>query len=139
MPQLCRLDDNSNAYTVQFDVALLEPVREAYRRSIANTLASPRHAQLLAGGEQVDRPMPATRGAWYAFSYGKAPLLWISCNNAASYRLFHGFFDALGIEQQVRELVDVEHRVMVYCGFFVVGNHSPEPVWHEDYVPGANA
>ena len=48
-------------------------------------------------------------------------------------------FESLDIADDVRKLIDLKHRVIVYSGFFVVGNHMPEETWHVDYLEGANA
>jgi hypothetical protein len=45
----------------------------------------------------------------------------------------------LNIDETVKKLVDCDDNIVLYSGFFVVGNHSAKEFWHMDYADGANA
>jgi len=72
-------------------------------------------------------------------SYGTYPLLWLSCNAPDVYGIYRRFFDGLQIETPLKELVDHASSIVMYCGFFVIGDRAPGHLWHTDYFPGANA
>jgi len=136
--KLDQIAPDVNAYTFTFDGSLLGEIRSMYERLAAETLNDPENAHLLAGGRKVELELGSGEERLYATSFGEAPLLWLSNDDDHTYRVFERFFRSLGIEDEVRELVDHDERIVVYCGFFVVGNVSEQAKWHVDYQDRAN-
>lgn len=132
-----RLHPNLDAYTLRFEDTLLGEIRDSYRSELSPLLEAPRNRYLFEGGRS-HRARVGKSGAYFASSFDDYPLLWLSNNDAGTYAMFRRFFDALGIEDEVRELVDCREIVM-YCGFLVIGDRAPAAQWHNDYAPGANA
>lgn len=124
-----------NAYTLRFDPALLAPIQQSYLQQLQAWLQAPEQAYLLEGGHYHNLGL----GAYHLVSYDTAPLLWLSSNRPETYALFRNFFAALNIESEIRGLVDTARRIVMYCGFLVVGDRAEEPIWHYDYRPGAHA
>lgn len=79
------------------------------------------------------------RAAVFFKTFGKKPLLWVSNNNRHTYDKFKKFFEALKIKDEIKRIVDYKKGIVLYCGFFVIGNRSYGESWHVDYQPGANA
>lgn len=77
--------------------------------------------------------------SYFLVSYGKHPLLWFSANDSATFSIYERLFANLGIEDDVRRLVDHRDHVQLYSAFLVVCDRAPQPMWHLDYLPGANA
>jgi hypothetical protein len=127
-----------DAYTLRFDDALLEEIRESYQRELASLLESPSNQYLFQGG-QTHRARVGQSGSYFALSYESFPLLWFSNNDARTYGLFRRFFEALAIEDDIRKLVDCQQGIIMYCGFLVIGDRAPAAQWHSDYAPNANA
>ncbi len=94
---------------------------------------------LFAGMEQINIQMKFDELQFHITSYGTAPLLWISNNNAHTYDVFRAFIDGLDIMDDIKTLVDFENKIEVYCGFFVVGKKMDRETWHNDFQDGANA
>ena len=110
-----------------FDPGLLQPLQQAFTQQIAPQLSP----AMLAGGRQWQAHLPKV--PFDVFSYNQAPLLWVSGANARGFGWFQAFFDALQLQLVLPE------ATRLYCGFFVVSNRAPEPLWHDDYVHFANA
>lgn len=127
-----------DAYTFRFEEALLDEIRESYRRELAPLLENPRNQYLFEGG-RCHRARIGKSASYFALSFESYPLLWLSNNDAETYAVFRRFFDSLGIESEVRKLVDYRQRIVLYCGFLVIGDRAPAPQWHCDYAPEANA
>jgi hypothetical protein len=135
---LHRLHPELDAYTVRFEDALLEEIRDSYQRELAPLVDNPRNQYLFEGG-QMRRASLGEAGSYLALSYDTYPLLWLSNNDARTHAMFRRFFEALAIESELRELLDCRQRVVFYCGFLVVGDHAPAAQWHSDYASEANA
>jgi len=133
------LGGDLNAYTVAFDPALLEELRAVYAEAIAGYLIREEGRDLLGGGKPVAVGWEHYPYKFRVTSYGHAPLLWISNDNLAAYQLFERFFRSLDVVDEIKSLVDFEQNIVLYCGFFVVGDHLDRPAWHVDYFEGANA
>lgn len=70
-------------------------------------------------------------------SYDTYPLLWVTNHSFKSYRHFHTFFKALQLDSVLRRHVSFRKQLIMYSGFFVVGHHAKEKMWHYDYRHGA--
>ena len=127
-----------DAYPLRFDDALLDEIRDSYHRELATLLERPRNQYLFQGG-QSHRARIGKSGPYFALSFENYPLLWFSNNDAETYAIFRRFFDALSIENEIRKLVDCQQRIIMYCGFLVIGDRAPAAQWHCDYAPNANA
>lgn len=138
MTALNRLHSELDAYTVRFDEALLEEIRDSYRSTLAGVLENPRYQYLFEGGRS-HRVRVGPSAPYFALSYESYPLLWFSNNSEETHAIFRRFFDALAMEDEVKKLVDYRERIVMYCGFLVVGDRAPAAQWHSDYAPGANA
>ncbi len=117
----------------------MDELRSVYSNALASGLQEPAHADLLAGGKPAWNAWKRGSHDFLIVSYGSSPLLWVSSNDLETYGLFKRFFDALEIKDAIKQLVDFDRDIVMYCGFFVVGNHLKEPLWHVDYREGANA
>lgn len=138
MGPLKLLHEDLDAYTLRFEESLLNEIRDSYRRELAGLLENPQNQYLFQGGRS-HRARVGRSAPYFALSFESYPLLWLSNNNVETYEVFRRFFDALGLEEQVRELIDCRERVVMYCGFLVIGDRAPATQWHCDYAPGANA
>lgn len=136
LERLQRLGPDLNAFTFRFDEALLRDIRDSYARELMPMLQDPARRALFEGGR-------LWRGSvgpqYYLVSYDLAPLLWFSADTPETYVTYQRCFDAMGIAQDIKQLVDYDAQIVMYCGFLVVGDRAPEPLWHYDYRPGANA
>lgn len=139
MTTVIRIGTDLNGYIFTFDEELLETIRGAYRDHIANYLAAPEQSSLFEGGRGRSGEFGTNDQQYYYITYREAPLFWVSNNNWYTYGLFRDFFDALNIEDSVKELVDFNEDITLYSGYFVVGDRSDKEYWHVDYRPGANA
>lgn len=133
-----QLHPELDAYTLRFEDALLGEIRDSYHRELAPLLEEPRNQSLFAGGRS-HRARVGKSGAYFASSFDDYPLLWFSNNDAETYSMFRHFFDALAIEDEVRDLVDCRQGIVMYSGFLVIGDRAPAAQWHNDYAPGAQA
>jgi hypothetical protein len=124
------LHSGLNAYTVRFDPRLLDDIRTLYYLHIAPFLSLPENQPVLAGGKVHRRPIGKD---YYLFSYNTLPLLWVSAHNEHVFALHRRFFDALGIQDAVKKRVDYEREIVMYAGFFIIGNRWPRPFWHTDF------
>ena len=127
-----------DAYTVRFKESLLDEIRDSYHRELAPVLKNPRNQYLFQGG-RTHRARIGKSGSYFALSFESYPLLWFSNNDADTYAIFRRFFNSLALENEIRKLVDCREKVILYCGFLVIGDRAPSPQWHCDYAPGANA
>ncbi|MGF1522812.1 MAG: hypothetical protein ACFBSF_10910 [Leptolyngbyaceae cyanobacterium] len=137
MQKLIQVGQKLNAFTVQFDEALLNEIRLSYKQEVHHTLITPQAKSILEGGVSR-KELLQSGGEYFLVSYGKYPLLWLSSNTDKTYQIYRRFFDALKIEEHIKALVDYDKNLVIYCGFLVVGNQAPNPKWHVDYFPGAN-
>lgn len=136
---LQRLAPRAEAYLLRFDDRLLDEVRASFARELADFLADPAQASLFAGGRQIRRPVGRHSPEYYIYSYNDYPLLWFSCNTAYTHGIYRRFFDALQLQDALREVLDIRRQAVMYCGFLVIGDRAPQPYWHQDYRPGAHA
>jgi hypothetical protein len=138
MKHLQQLEPGLNAYKVSFDTSLLNPLRTMFDTYLRERLGREGYAYLFAGMEQINIQMKLEELRFHVTSYGAAPLLWISANNADTYDIFKAYLTDLDIMDEIKELVDFDDHIEVYCGFFVVGKHMDRQTWHKDYRDGAN-
>jgi len=136
---IARIEPNANAFTFSFDPKILEEIQDSYNLVLVPALNTPEHNAVFAGGKQRAADIGVSDQQYFYTSYGEEPLFWVSNNNQTTYDQFKRFFNGLNIAENVKELVDFESDIRVYCGFFVVGNRAEKPYWHMDYAPGANA
>lgn len=122
------------AYTLGFDPELLRPLQGLFADQLAPLLQA---QHWLQGGRVVRQRL---KGTGYAvFSYDAYPLLWLSADQARSFASYASLFAALGLAEALAAHLDWEQPPVLYGGFLVVGRHAPEPLWHDDYLPGAQA
>jgi hypothetical protein len=138
MKRLKQLGPGLNAFTLSFADSLLDEMRDSYQRELHPALTDPRNRHLLEGGHSVRQPLGPPGSEYFMVSFMTYPLLWFSSNTMETYRIYRRFYDNLGIDDEVRQLVDHDEKIVMYCGFLVIGDRSNEPSWHFDYVPGAN-
>jgi hypothetical protein len=128
-----------NAYTLSFNDGLLSELRTLYEAEVRDFLDLPQNAHLLGGRHFVQERWQRGAHKFYAASYEGAPLLWVSSDNFATYEVFTRFFHSLDIVHDIKNRIDFHRDIVVYCGFFVVGEHLHETKWHVDYFENANA
>jgi len=138
MKKLQQLAPDLNAYSVSFDPSLLTALRSMFDEHLRERLSRDGYAYLFTGMEQINIQMKLDELQFHITSYGTAPLLWISNNNAHTYKLFKSFMDELNIMDDIKALVDFDKKIEVYCGFFVVGKKMDRQTWHKDFQDGAN-
>lgn len=140
MQKIKKLGDGLNAYTFSFAESALEDMRTSFNENVKSYFSHTEKSVVLEGGKFIAaEKISGDRHNYHMCSYGEYPLFWVSCDNRDTYDLFLNYFNALDISDDVLKLVDCDEKVMVYCGFFVVGNRAPAPAWHADYHPNANA
>jgi hypothetical protein len=139
MKHLQQIAPGLNAYRVSFDSSLLEPLRTMFDSSLRERLSREGYAYLFNGMEQINIQLKLEDLQFHITSYGTAPLLWISNNNAHTYDIFKSFMNELDIMDDIKQLVDFDNKIEVYCGFFVVGKGMDRETWHKDFQDGANA
>ncbi|MEQ1663464.1 MAG: hypothetical protein ABL877_12300 [Thiobacillus sp.] len=137
MRKLNQIGDGLNAYTFTFGDDDLNEIRDSVRPYIDEILTNPDYKQVLNGGKQYSLPIGEKTADYYLVSYGTSPLLWLSTNTDHAYQIYKRFFEAVGIEADVKELVDYEKNIVVYCGFLVIGNKSPAPFVARRLFPGS--
>jgi diadenosine tetraphosphatase ApaH/serine/threonine PP2A family protein phosphatase len=124
---------------LDFDKDWLEPLRAAYYTDLLSFLNAPQNQYLLAGNKRYKQAVGKSPSLYYLFSYEDYPLLWLSSNRPQSHALFQQFFDQLSLAEVFKEQIPHSEQIRMYCGFFVVGNQAPKPLWHYDYHIGAPA
>lgn len=139
MKRLQQLEPGLNAYKVSFNASLLNTLRTMFDSYLKERLNREGYAYLFSGMEQINIQMKIEDLRFHVTSYGMAPLLWISANDAHTYNIFKTFMSELDIMDDIKELVDFDNKIEVYCGFFVVGKSMDRQTWHKDYRDGANA
>jgi hypothetical protein len=139
MKTLMQINDSSNAFTLQFEDSLLTKLRASYEAHVRPFLDSPEYKPIFTGGQLIAAPLNIINSPYFMVSYGKYPLFWISSDTPESYKIFVDFFKALDITDDLKKLVDYDENIIVYSGFFVVGDRAPVPNWHVDSELGANA
>jgi len=130
-----RIDQNSNAFTFQFKENSLNEIRESYRKYLKPFLSKIDNGYLLEGGRSFSQ---AIENEYFLTSFGTYPLLWCSNNTDQTYQIYKRFFKQVSLDEKVKSLVDYDKKIVMYCGFLVIGNHAPGYAWHVDYFPNAN-
>ena len=115
-----RVGRNLNAFTFSFAENLLDDIRSMYRSTVSAVLSAPQMRPAFDGGQHVKSTIDSPQYKFFVTSYGAAPLLWVSNNCPQTYLVFKQFFDALGLAEQAKPLVDHRAAIVMYCGFFVV-------------------
>ena len=126
MNKLQQIGAGLNGYTLNFDQSLLDEIRDSYSSKLQPILTNPDNHRLFEGGRVLRQPVGAADSDYYLVSFQAYPLLWLSSNTPAEYQIYRRFYDNLGIEDEVRSLVDHHEKIIMYCGFLVVGENSPE-------------
>jgi hypothetical protein len=129
MGYLDELAPGLNAFTTTFDPAALGELQDSYRTVVEPAL----DMRCLDGGELRQDRIEHGETSYYVTSFGHSPLLWISGNNSRTHEAFCRFYDRLDVEEEIKHLVDHDRNIVVYCGFFVVGNRAEEERWHVDH------
>lgn len=106
--------------------------------SLRERLSREGYAYLFEGQEQINIQITDDVLKFHVTSYGTAPLLWISNNNTHTYNIFKSFMTELGVIDEIKNMVNFDDHIEIYCGFFVIGNKMDRPTWHKDFVDGAN-
>jgi len=141
MNKLTPVGTGLNAYTFVFDDKLLAGIRRCYEAVISHGFESnpDLRPMLFKGGGTVSATVDIHGYKFSIRSYGSDPIIWVSNNDWLTYGLFREFFDALGIREDVKELVHYKNDIIMYSGFFVISDHLDKEIWHVDYHAGANA
>ncbi|NQV98197.1 MAG: tetratricopeptide repeat protein [Rhodospirillales bacterium] len=139
MAALKQIEPNLNAYTFSFDGKILDRMRSMYSAHVAPFLSAPKQATLFEAGYTKSGQFHSAAFDYFYTSYGKNPLLWVSCDGQSSFDPFQEAFENLDITEALKGLVDFDDHIQLYCGFFVVGNQASQETFHVDYRPGANA
>lgn len=139
MRKLTRIGGNLNAFKFQFDDQLLDEIRNSYQLKLHDFISDPNNQIVFGGGRQYRQPVKQSSNEYYLISYGTSPLLWFSCNSFETYNIYKRFFNALDIANEVKELVDYDEKIIMYCGSLVIGDRAFDATWHIDYHTGANA
>ncbi|ARN73236.1 hypothetical protein [Oceanicoccus sagamiensis] len=139
MTKIERIGPDLNAFKFKQDPSLLDELREVYLNLLKPIFDAPDRAHLCSGGQQIHTPMKRADNKFYMMSYGKAPLLWVSNNDKETYDIFKRYLDSLDIINEAKEHIDYDKDLVMYSGFFVIGDHMPIESWHVDYDQGANA
>jgi len=140
MKKLTPLAPNLNSYVFTFDDNLLAEIRHLYYSTLlGDALAAPQNEFLHEGKEQLSVMINAGNYKFHLISYGESPLLWLSSADKKTYDVFKRFADSLDIDDDVKELVDYNTGLVLYCGFFVAGNRLEKENWHVDFYDGGNA
>lgn len=139
MRKLQQIDEALNAYAFKFEDSLLNDIRHSYEQDVKPYLEAAESQRMFFGGQVIRQPVTTAGQNYFTVSYGQYPLFWISCNNLQTHALYQRFYAQLEIDDDVKKLLDYDSEIVVYCGFFVVGDRAPVPNWHVDYEPGANA
>lgn len=134
MNRLNPLAPGLNAYTITFEEKVLKELRDVYRTVVSHGL----DVAWLQGGESRSGGIDQEDWSFFVRSYDTHPLIWVSGNNPYTHRAFQRFFESLHIVEEVKQLVDNDTRIIVYSGFFVIGNYAAEEAWHVDYRTGSN-
>lgn len=137
MHSLTPLHRDLKAFTLSFDPVLLRELQNAYLQEIAPFFKAIEQVELLKGGKYQSFHLPG--GAYTVCSYDTDPLFWVANAQAETYRRFLTFFERLGLAEVLIDKIPHKKGLVMYCGFFVVGNQAPDPNWHYDYRPGAPA
>lgn len=128
-----------NALILPFEPHLLHELHSLYQQRIQPYLSGPVAAHLLQGGRVFCEPLKAPGKPYDIFSYDDYPLLWLSGRTNETFAPFARLFEQLGLAQSMRKYIAHQQVLRLYCGFFVIGNQAPDYLWHEDYLPGAQA
>ncbi len=139
MTSLHRIGANLNCFTYRFDEALLDGFREIYTDQISPYLDRPEQRALYGGGYTKSGDFNAHGQSYYYTSYGTNPLLWVSSNSWQTYQQFERVFALFDFHDEIKERLDCDAMVRLYCGFFVVGDRADDETFHVDYRPGGNA
>jgi hypothetical protein len=135
MNKLRQLAPRLNTYKFEFSASLLG---ELHASTLAAGMESPQYAALHEGTKQLFVAIDSGSYRFQLVSYGASPLLWLSCANELTYRIFRRFAESLDINDELAKLVDCRHGLVMYSGFFVIGNRLDRDNWHVDYYDGAN-
>ena len=68
----------------------------------------------------------------------KSDIQWISVNNLASYNHFFQYFEAMGLNDIFKQIIDIDSKIVVYSIFFVVRSKISNHNWHIDFENGTN-
>lgn len=131
------LGPDLNAFCLDFPTSFLSELQKVYREKLAPVLQAPEHQNWFEGVYYQSQEV--ANGDYYLLSYDTHPLLWLSNHNLKTYRIFERFFKALQLEAQMRAQIHFRKRLIMYSGFWVLGNRAEEQIWHYDYRPGAQA
>jgi len=138
MKKLQQIAPGLNAYKVSFDASLLTALQTMFDNALKERLNREGYAYLFTGMEQINIQMKLDDLQFHVTSYGTAPLLWISNNNAHTSEIFKSFMDELDIMGDIKQRVDFDNKIEVYSGFFVVGKKMDRETWHKGFQDGAN-
>ncbi|PIQ25277.1 hypothetical protein COW36_19920 [bacterium (Candidatus Blackallbacteria) CG17_big_fil_post_rev_8_21_14_2_50_48_46] len=128
-----------NAYTLAFQSDWLEEIRASFAAEISPFLEAQEQAELFVGGRYLHQPLKTEPCDYALISYDTWPLYWFPNHSPASWQIFHRFFEKLKLSQALKGHLHFKRRLVMYAGFFVIGNRALEEMWHFDYRPGAQA
>lgn len=134
---LTPLSADLNAMTFAFPDQLLWPLQSHFNAHVRPFFEDPAQAELLQGGKYHNRVLPGE--AYSLCSYDTDPLFWVANHSPITYQLFRDFFELTGLAEALKKFVKHRRSLVMYSGFFVVGNQAADPNWHYDYREGAPA
>lgn len=139
MKQLQRLHPDLSAFTLRFEPALLDEIRASFQTDLKPFLERPASRELFSHGGELKLPVGPEPSDYYIFNYHGKPLLWFSAHSAKTFELFQRFFDRLDLDADLRCLIDIQTRPVMYSAFFVICQGLTDLTWHQDYAPGSHA
>lgn len=127
------IEPNAHAFEFQFDPSLLGRLASIYECVVAPQLDTAQRRTYSGRGKLSGDGL-----RFHVSKYGHL-LLWVAADDLTTHREFEALFDALGLAEAAKPLVDFDERVVMYNGFFVVSDGVVAPSWHTDYFDGAHA
>lgn len=139
MKKITPVSEGLNAFKLKFNDHYLDEIRNSYHQNLEHLMSDKNNQHLFDGGVFFKEVVPHSSENYFLTSFGTQPLLWFSCNNKDTYNLFMRFFNHLDIHNDLKELVDYDENIIMYCGFFVIGNQATNVKWHVDYLADSSA
>lgn len=124
---------DADAFSFRFDPSALDRLVSVYDDVVAPQLDVP-----ALHGDGVHEDLGGDGLRFTITTFGNR-LAWVSSADVPTYGEFHRLFEDLGLAEAVTPLIDVDERVVMYQGFFVVSDGVADATWHVDYVEGSNA
>jgi hypothetical protein len=124
---------DAHAFEFRFDPSLLDRLASIYENVVVPQLDVAKRRTYFGRGKV------SGDGLRFHVSKHGHLLVWVSADDLPTHREFEEFFDALGLADAVKPLIDFDERIVMYNGFYVVSDGVVAPSWHTDYADGAHA